>query len=114
DAQHGRFATARGAEDGHEVVVVDMKVHRQQRLRGLPLGRSEGARDTLNGKLAHYRELQANRRRLTALNSESDTRPIRPMTRMPKMIWPVLSNAWLSVIMWPMPDEEPISSATMT
>ena len=22
---------------------------------------------------------------------------------MPKMIWPVLSSAWLSVIMWPMP-----------
>ena len=33
---------------------------------------------------------------------------------MPKMIWPVLSSAWLSTIMWPMPADEPISSATMT
>ena len=32
----------------------------------------------------------------------------------PKMICPVLSSAWLSVIMWPMPDDEPISSATIT
>ena len=37
-----------------------------------------------------------------------------PMTMMPKMIWPVASSAWLSVIMWPMPEDEPISSATIT
>ena len=37
-----------------------------------------------------------------------------PITMMPKIIWPVASSAWLSMIMWPMPDEEPISSATMT
>ena len=52
--------------------------------------------------------------RLTALNRKSETSPISPITMMPKMIWPVLSSAWLSMIMWPMPEEEPISSATIT
>ena len=33
---------------------------------------------------------------------------------MPKMICPVASSDWLSVIMCPMPDDEPISSATIT
>jgi hypothetical protein len=47
------------------------------------------------------------------LNAKS-IRPITPMTMMPKMIWPVLSSAWLSVIMCPMPLEAPISSATIT
>ena len=51
---------------------------------------------------------------LNALNRKSEASPIRPITMMPKMIWPVFSKAWLSTIMWPMPDEEPISSATMT
>ncbi len=37
-----------------------------------------------------------------------------PMTMMPKIIWPVASSAWLSMIMWPMPEDEPINSATMT
>ena len=37
-----------------------------------------------------------------------------PITMMPKMIWPVLSSAWLSVIMWPMPLDAPMSSATIT
>ena len=32
----------------------------------------------------------------------------------PKIICPVSSSAWLSMIMWPMPDDEPMSSATMT
>ena len=37
-----------------------------------------------------------------------------PITTMPKMICPVFSSAWLSMIMWPMPEDAPISSATMT
>ena len=37
-----------------------------------------------------------------------------PITMMPKMIWPVFSSACESVIMWPMPDDAPISSATIT
>ena len=56
----------------------------------------------------------ANRRRLAALNAKSETSPITPITMIPKMICPVFSSAWLSVIMWPMPDDEPISSATIT
>jgi hypothetical protein len=48
------------------------------------------------------------------LKARSLTRPMRPMTMMPKMIWSVASSAWLSVIMWPMPLLAPISSATMT
>ncbi len=31
---------------------------------------------------------------------------MQPMTMIPKMICPVLSSAWLSVIMWPMPEDE--------
>ena len=57
---------------------------------------------------------QGKSRRLAHLKSRSLARPIRPMTMMPKMIWSVASSAWLSVIMWPMPVEAPISSATMT
>ena len=53
-------------------------------------------------------------RRLTHLKPRSLTSPIRPMTMMPKMIWSVASSAWLSVIMWPMPLDAPISSATIT
>ena len=51
---------------------------------------------------------------LPHLNRKSETRPITPITMMPKMICPVLSSAWLSVIMWPMPDDAPMSSATIT
>ena len=59
-------------------------------------------------------EAQGNSRRFAHLNAKSLTRPITPMTMMPKMIWSVASSAWLSVIMWPMPLEAPISSATIT
>jgi hypothetical protein len=52
--------------------------------------------------------------RFSALNARSVTRPNTPITMMPKMIWSVASSAWLSVIMWPMPLEAPISSATIT
>ena len=63
---------------------------------------------------AHRSCAHGKRRRLTALNSRSLASPIRPMTMIPKMIWSVASSAWLSVIMWPMPLEAPISSATIT
>ena len=48
------------------------------------------------------------------LNPKSEINPMTPITMMPKMIWPVLSRACESVIMWPMPDDAPISSATIT
>src|SRR5206468_10693337 len=52
--------------------------------------------------------------RFVALKRRSLASPIRPITMMPKMIWSVASSAWLSVIMWPMPLEAPMSSATIT
>ena len=73
----------------------------------------DGAADTLDAEPAHS-AAQRNRRRLTRLKARSDTRPITPMVMMPKMIWSVASSAWLSVIMWPMPLDAPISSATIT
>src|SRR6218665_1205368 len=114
DAQQGRFAAARGAQDGQEIVVPHRAIDRQQRLRALAPGALENARHGLDRDVAHGSRLQANSRWFSALKARSDSSPIRPMVMMPKMIWPVLSSAWLSVIMWPMPDEEPISSATIT
>ena len=52
--------------------------------------------------------------RLACLNERSEISPMIPIRMMPKMICPVLSSAWLSVIMWPMPLDAPISSATIT
>ena len=60
------------------------------------------------------RRLHGYSRWFAHLNRKSETSPITPITMMPKMICPVLSSAWLSVIMWPIPDEAPISSATIT
>ena len=114
DAQQRGFSAARRAEDGDEVVVADVEVGRLQRpRRRTALARREGARDLIDLQLGHA-SFHGNSQALNALNRKSDTRPISPMTMMPKMIWPVLSSAWLSMIMWPMPDDEPISSATMT
>ena len=114
DAQQRGFSAARGAKDGDEVVVADVEIGRLQRpCRRIALARREGPRDLIDPELGHA-SLHGNSQALKALNRKSETRPIRPMTMMPKMIWPVLSSAWLSVIMWPMPDDEPISSATMT
>src|SRR5882724_8397796 len=114
DPEQRRFSAARRAEDGDEVVVADAEIGRFQRPpRRIALARRENAGDLIDLQLGHA-NLHGNSQALKALNRESDTRPINPMTMMPKMIWPVLSSAWLSVIMWPMPDDEPISSATMT
>ena len=114
DPEQRGFSAARRAEDGDEVVVADAEIGRFQRpRRRIALARREGARDLIDPQLGHA-NLHGNSQALKALNRKSDTRPIRPMTMMPKMICPVLSRAWLSVIMWPMPDDEPISSATMT
>ena len=71
-------------------------------------------RPSMASDRCRHASLQGKSARLTALNRKSETRPMRPMTMMPKIIWPVASSAWLSMIMWPMPDEEPMSSATMT
>src|SRR5262249_6482275 len=114
DAQQRGFRAARGAGDGDEVVVADVEIGRLQRpRRRVAVARGEGARDLLDLQRGHA-SLHGNSQALKALNRKSEMRPIRPMTMMPKMIWPVLSSAWLSVIMCPMPDDEPISSATMT
>ena len=114
DAQQRGFAAARGAEDGDKVVVTHFKINGQQGMCALAFAPFKGARDGLNRYAAHRTKLQANRRWLSALKAKSDTSPMRPMMMMPKMIWPVLSSDWLSVIMWPMPLDEPISSATIT
>ena len=114
NAQHRRFAAAGGPENGHEIVLPDLEIHRQQRLGADAFVAGEGARNALNGQLVHHRELHSNMRRLTVLKMKSDTRPMSPMMMMPKMICPVLSSAWLSVIMCPIPEDEPISSATIT
>ena len=114
DAQQGGLAAARRAEDGDEVVLAHFEVDRHQRLRGLAARAGEGAGHAANRKLVHQIVLQAKRRRLSALKAESEMSPITPMTMIPKMICPVFSSAWLSVIMWPMPDDDPISSATIT
>src|SRR5882757_2422987 len=114
NAQQRRFSTAGRAEDGDEVIVADDKFNRlQSERRHMALPRGEGAGDLLDLQRRHA-SFQGNSQALNALNRKSDTKPISPMTMMPKMIWPVLSNAWLSVIMWPMPDDDPMSSATMT
>ena len=85
-----------------------------ERARRLPAAHTrEDARDVLDGELAHAR-LQGNSLRFAALNRKSDTSPITPITMMPKMICPVASSAWLSMIMCPMPVDEPINSATIT
>ena len=73
----------------------------------------KNARDVLDHELAHAR-LQGNSRRFAHLNRKSEISPIMPITMMPKMICPVASSAWLSMIMWPMPEDEPINSATIT
>ena len=113
-AQQRRLAAARRAEDGDEVVVGDREVRRLERARRRAATHArKDARDVLDHELAHAR-LQGNSRRFPHLNRKSEIKPITPITMMPKMIWPVASSAWLSMIMWPMPEEEPISSATIT
>ena len=71
-------------------------------------------RPTPRMRQAAHSEAQRNSARLARLKARSETSPITPMVMMPKMIWSVASSAWLSVIMWPMPCEAPISSATIT
>src|SRR5216683_3970653 len=114
NAQQRGFSTAGRAEDGDEVVVADDKVDRfQSERRHMALVRREGTGGLIDLQRSHA-SFQGNSHALKALKRKSDTRPINPMTMMPKMIWPVLSSAWLSVIMWPIPDDEPMSSATIT
>ena len=78
-----------------------------------PCTPGERAAHALDREPAHARA-QGNNRWFAHLNAKSDTSPMSPIMMMPKMIWPVLSSAWLSVIMCPIPDDAPISSATIT
>ena len=112
--QQGGFAAARGADDRHEVVVCEGEIGRLERPRWRsPAHAWESARDAPDHQLAQAR-LQGNSRRFAHLNRKSEMSPMMPMTMMPKMICPVASKAWLSMIMCPMPDEDPINSATIT
>src|SRR5690606_9255654 len=114
DAQERGLAAAGRAENGDEVIGRDREVRRRQRRHRRPAAHPrEGARDVVDDELAHA-SLHGKSQRLAALNRKSEMRPMRPMTMMPKMIWPVASSAWLSMIMCPMPEEEPMSSATIT
>src|ERR1700756_2547187 len=114
NAQQGGFSAARWTEDGDEVIVADAEIDGLERPRRRVAGScGEGAGHLIDLQRRHA-SFHGNSQALKALNRKSKTRPISPMTMMPKMIWPVLSSAWLSVIMWPMPDDEPMSSATMT
>jgi len=71
---------------GVEVIVADGEISRFQRpCRRIALARREGARDLINPQFGHA-NLHGNSQALKALNRKSDTRPIRPMTMMPKMI----------------------------
>src|SRR4029079_11198410 len=102
------------SQDRDEVVVADFERGRLQRAgRRVACAGGDGAGGLGAVQLGHASS-HGNSQALNALNRKSETRPINPMTMMPKMICPVLSSAWLSVIMWPMPEDEPISSATMT
>jgi hypothetical protein len=114
DAQQRGLAATRGAEDGDEIALAHRQVDGRQRLHRIAAAHArEGARDALDDDAAHI-VLQGNSFWFTALNRKSEIRPMTPMTMMPKIIWPVASSAWLSMIMWPMPEDEPMSSATMT
>src|SRR5262245_8610186 len=114
EAQQRRLAAARRPEHGDEVVVGDLEADRLERTRQLSTPHAEKhPRDSVDHEPAHAR-LQGNSRWFPHLNRKSEISPITPITMMPKMICPVASSAWLSMIMWPMPEDEPISSATMT
>jgi len=51
------------------------------------------------GSCPSHASLHGNSARFSALKAKSETRPMTPMTMMPKMIWPVASSAWLAIIM---------------
>src|SRR5262249_59003123 len=104
----------RRPQNGDEVVVGHRNRRRLERARRRAAAHTrENAPDALDRQLAHAR-LQGNRLRFPHLNTKSEISPITPITMMPKMICPVATSAWLSMIMWPMPEDEPISSATIT
>src|SRR5262249_4697045 len=112
--QQRRLPAARRPENGDEIVVAHVEVDRLERTRWSPAGETrKHARDALDGERGHV-TLHGNNHRFASLNRKSEISPMMPITMMPKIIWPVARSAWLSMIMWPMPEEEPISSATMT
>jgi len=81
---------------------------RPGKVRATPSIRSFG-----KGSLG-YRKYQGNRRSLAALKRTSEMSPMMPITTMPKIICPVSRRRWESMIMCPIPEEAPMSSATMT
>src|SRR5690625_228156 len=99
DAQQGGLAAARWPQNGHEIAFFDVKVNGQQGLGGLAAGAGEGARYALDRQVRHYSVLQAKSLLFSILKPMSEIRPISPIMMMPKMIWPVFSRAWLSMIM---------------
>src|SRR5712691_4902071 len=114
DTEQRGFSAARRAEDGDEVIVADAEIDRfQSPRRRIALARREGTSDLIALQLGHA-NLHGNSQALKALNRKPDTTRFRPMTVMPMMIWALFRRAWLSEIMWPMPDDEPMSSATIT
>src|SRR3954471_15520958 len=108
------LAATRWSQDGDEVIVGYFEARRLERARGgaAPHAR-KNARHVLDHERAHAR-LQGNSRRFAHLNRKSEINPMMPITMMPKMIWPVARSAWLSMIMYPIREDEPINSATIT
>ena len=110
DAQERRLAAARWAQNADEVVVLDFEVGALERSRRRAAAHTrEHPAHRLDPQKAHGQSLW-----FIHLKTRSDTRPITPMQTMPKIIWPVSSSRWLSMIMWPMPLSAPTSSATIT
>src|SRR5690606_32475027 len=99
DPQKRRLSAAGRAENSDEVVLLDGEVGRLQSLHGLSaVNAGESPAHTLDNQFAHA-SLQAKSFLFRLLNAKSEISPMRPMTMMPKMIWPVASSAWLLMIM---------------
>src|SRR5690606_8505358 len=99
DPQKRRLSAAGRAQNGDEVVLLDRQVGGLQRLHGLSaVHAGKGPADTLDDQFTHA-SLQAKSFLFRLLNAKSEIRPMRPMTMMPKMIWPVAISAWLLMIM---------------
>ena len=66
---------------------------------GAPRRTPGKVRETFSIASSAHARLQGNSRRFPHLNRKSEINPITPITMMPKMICPVASSAWLSMIM---------------
>src|SRR5262249_11424609 len=114
EPQQCRLAAAGRTDDRDEIVVGNRKIRRLEReRRRAPTRTWENTGNVVDDQVAHAR-LQGNSCRFRYLKRKREIGPSTRITMMPKIICPVESSAWLSVIMWPMPEDEPISSATIT